>query len=318
MVTQTESGKAFEYSLAIILYNKINNGQKIRLEQNTQFDTAKRSFDSFDQQEQDNYNKAAQAGIDYIVKLEPRLEHPLSNDEITIMIQSDQKGESGDIRDIVTVRAKHGWEIGFSAKNNHMAVKHSRLSDLIDFGKEWFGKPCSQQYMDEVGEIFGEVRQLMDHNKKKGHILLWREIPDKKHDIYTKTLDSFQNEMTRLVNSNNNVPDLLLRYLIGKNDFYKIMKFRNRITTQGFNLYGTLTQPSNTLQPLKKIPKLKPPTKIDTYERKKIHTLLIRFDEGWQLSFRIHNASSRVEPSLKFDIQLTGVPPSLSGHDEFW
>ena len=32
------------------------------------------------------------------------------------------------------------------------------------------------------------------------------------------------------------------------------------------------------------------------------------FDNGWQFSFRIHNASTFVEPSLKFDIQLIGIP----------
>lgn len=31
----------------------------------------------------------------------------------------------------------------------------------------------------------------------------------------------------------------------------------------------------------------------------------------WKLSFRIHNASSRIEPSLKFDINLLKAPNSL-------
>jgi HaeIII restriction endonuclease len=33
--------------------------------------------------------------------------------------------------------------------------------------------------------------------------------------------------------------------------------------------------------------------------------------EGWQISFRIHNASSRIEPSLKFDINLVSAPHTL-------
>ncbi|MBR2362235.1 MAG: HaeIII family restriction endonuclease [Spirochaetaceae bacterium] len=32
----------------------------------------------------------------------------------------------------------------------------------------------------------------------------------------------------------------------------------------------------------------------------------------WALSLSIHNASGWVEPSLKFDIQLIGVPNNLS------
>ena len=31
-------------------------------------------------------------------------------------------------------------------------------------------------------------------------------------------------------------------------------------------------------------------------------------DGGWQFSFRIHNASTKVETSLKFDVQIIGVP----------
>jgi len=40
-------------------------------------------------------------------------------------------------------------------------------------------------------------------------------------------------------------------------------------------------------------------------------TLIVQFDEDWEMSFRIHNASSRIEPSLKFDIQLLTMPHSL-------
>lgn len=316
MAIQTKSGKAFEYALAIELNEKINNGQQVKLEQNSQFQTAKRSFDSFPQTKQDNYRKSAYAAIDYIVKLEPRLENPLSNDEITVMIQSDQKGSSGDIRDVVAVRSKHAWEIGFSAKSNHMAVKHSRLSDKIDFGKEWFGIPCSTEYMNEIGKLFGELRDLIEQSKKNGQTLLWRDLP-KKQEIYNKVLDLFQKELTQIITSDNNAPESLLKYLIGKKDFYKIMSFKNRTTIQAFNLHNTLNQSSGSVHPLKKIPKLKSPTKIDAYERKRGTTLEVRFDGGWQLSLRIHNASSKVEPSLKFDIQLTGVPSSLSGHDEF-
>lgn len=34
-------------------------------------------------------------------------------------------------------------------------------------------------------------------------------------------------------------------------------------------------------------------------------------DNGWQFSFRIHNASTMVETSLKFDIQIIGMPANI-------
>ncbi|MEE0273575.1 MAG: HaeIII family restriction endonuclease [Coprococcus eutactus] len=41
-------------------------------------------------------------------------------------------------------------------------------------------------------------------------------------------------------------------------------------------------------------------------------------DNGWQLSFRIHNASTKVEPSLKFDVQFIGMPTSLLNIECKW
>lgn len=58
--------------------------------------------------------------MDYILELE---------------ILSDDKGKLGDVRDVLAIRLLQKWEIGVSAKNNHKAVKHSRLSNTIDFGE---------------------------------------------------------------------------------------------------------------------------------------------------------------------------------------
>ena len=41
------------------------------------------------------------------------------------------------------------------------------------------------------------------------------------------------------------------------------------------------------------------------------NTIEMYLNNGWELSFRIHNASSKVEPSLKFDIQFMGMPATI-------
>ena len=46
-------------------------------------------------------------------------------------------------------------------------------------------------------------------------------------------------------------------------------------------------------------------------------TLFVTLSEGWQISFRIHNASSRIEPSLKFDINLVSAPHTLFSNQLF-
>jgi hypothetical protein len=48
------------------------------------------------------------------------------------------------------------------------------------------------------------------------------------------------------------------------------------------------------------------------------NTILVACDNGWTISMRIHNASSLVEPSLKFDVGLTGVPSTLYSQFEPW
>ena len=55
---------------------------------------------------------------------------------------------------------KKGWNIGLSCKNNHEAVKHSRLSRTIDFGKEWLGYSISENYKNAINPLFDELDEL--------------------------------------------------------------------------------------------------------------------------------------------------------------
>jgi hypothetical protein len=62
------------------------------------------------------------------------------------------------------------------------------------------------------------------------------------------------------------------------------------------------------------------PTRIVSFDFKpgSNNTLELYMDGGWQFSFRIHNASSRVEASLKFDIQIVGMPATIISIDCKW
>jgi hypothetical protein len=72
--------------------------------------------------------------------------------------------------------------------------------------------------------------------------------------------------------------------------------------------------------PEKRIPKIKLPTRIIELKLKANvkTTAILTMDNGWAMSFRIHNASLKVEPSLKFDVQLVGRPESLWYFDVQW
>ena len=87
----------------------------------------------------------------------------------------------------------------------------------------------------------------------------------------------------------------------------------NKVEIQAYNLHGTLNLPFLSIKPKYKIQKLKLPNRLIevVYQENSQTTLLVTLNEGWQISFRIHNASSRIEPSLKFDINLVSAPHSL-------
>ena len=60
-------------------------------------------------------------------------------------------------------------------------------------------------------------------------------------------------------------------------------------------------------------PKVPLPTEIVDIDFKEDSntTAIVTMNNDWILSFRIHNASSRVESSLKFDINLLKSPKQL-------
>lgn len=311
MATQTVNGKAFEYALIFEFYSHLHKLTKVTITKNEPFFTAKGHFESFEKKEQTSFLLSASAAINFLIDIEPRLSHTINDQDIlTLEIVSDQIGQSGDVRDVLTIRTEQNWQIGVSAKNNHRAVKHSRLSMKIDFGEKWLNKPCSQAYFATIKPIFDMLREikLKDKNTK------WTSIENMHETVYIPILQAFRTELLRLDAENPSlIAKNLVHYLIGTQDFYKIIKGKRKIEIQAYNIKGSLNQPYEKLKPKAKIPKLKLPSRLIevTFKGNSNTTLIVSLDEGWQISFRIHNASSRVEPSLKFDINLISAPHTL-------
>lgn len=287
--SQVESGKAFEYGLALkfasILEANVINNKYLK--------NAEAYFNTCDEKEKILY--AASEAIHFLQSVDDRL----SEYDCEIRTQSDQAGAKGDVRDIIICNTKLNEEIGISAKNRHDAVKHSRLSSKIDFGKKWFGYPCSKQYFENIKPVFDELNNL----RNKGE--LFRNLPNKQDDIYVPILKAFKDEMLIIKDKCPDMPTKLIDYLIGKYDFYKVIKENGDVLIQSFNIHGTLKWG-------KKIPK---PMRIIEAEFKEDskNTLMFIFDR-WQISFRIHSAKAKVEPSLKFDVRLLSMPPASGSH----
>lgn len=311
MATQTVNGKAFEYALLLEFYERLNNITSVSITENEPYNNAKRCFDSFVEDEQDTFRITASAAINFLIDIEPRLSNGISKDDILVLeIVSDQAGQAGDVRDVLIIRSLQKWEIGISAKNNHRAVKHSRLSLNIDFGEKWLGVPCSQNYFDEIKPIFEMLANLKASDKSTK----WTSIENMHKVVYIPILNAFRKELLRLDKENSSiVAENLVKYLIGNEDFYKVIKGNKKVEIQAYNLSGTLNLPFKGIKPKARIPKLKLPSRLIeiVYQDNSTTTLLVSLNEGWQISFRIHNASSRVEPSLKFDINLVSAPHTL-------
>ena len=308
---QVKNGKAFEYALAHQYYTFIlAAGKNVELVENSALAVAREFYNSFPNNKKSEFDIAAKQTIETMLKIEPGLQAQRNgSDKLFISLQSDAEGAVGDVRDVVFRRITPSWEIGFSAKNNNDAVKHSRLSRVLDFGREWLGCPCSIQYWEDIRPIFS----FLSENEGKTFNSLG---DDKVSKVYVPLLTAFRNELMRIYENNDNIPEKLIRYLIGNYAFYKIIKddSHNLVIVKAFNINNELNRNINGVKSPYKIPVINLPTRIVEFDFKqgaKDNTLDMILDGGWEISFRIHNASSRVEQSLKFDIRLLGNPPVL-------
>ena len=310
-----DKGRAYEYICLQTLFGEINAVRSAEIIENSSFSAAERAWEAIDAETRDVLTVSAKAAVATLFDMEPMI---IEKDEdlLQLYIQPDTKGEAGDVRDIIIVRENVRWEIGLSIKHNHFAVKHSRLGKSLDFGDRWFGVPCSQNYWDEIRPIFTYIDQEKQANKK------WNELPSKAEDVYIPLLNAFVNEIKKANAENEGIPRKMVEYLLGQFDFYKVISIDNKNVTQiqTYNLRGTLNRPSTKEQPKIIVPVSSLPTRIVSFEFKpgSDNTVELYMDGGWQFSFRIHNASTYVETSLKFDIQIIGMPASIISINCSW
>lgn len=288
-MSQTASGKSLEYALA----TEMAAVTQVRIIQNSSLKIAKAAF--CNSVERAQLTVAASKVAQFLYQNDKQLKQATS-----IELQADKQGQSGDVRDVV-ITLKNG-ELGLSAKKNHAAIKHSRLSDSIDFGQEWGNQPVRQQYFDSVKPIFDQLREMRAEGKK------FNDIINKKAVVYLPVLTAFEDELKELcARFHGSFISPMFTYLLGKHDFYKIIQEKRRVSIQSMNMKGNLGWGSRCVVP----------SQVDKIQRipGSNSTLLVSFEGGWQLSFRLHSASSQVEPSLKFDIKFVGLPETVSRHE---
>lgn len=309
-------GRSYEFSYLIILFEEISKIRPVKIEKNSSYFASEKAWNTLNNTEKTIYKVSALAGVNTIFDLEPLILDD-GDDELELKIQSDDKGKEGDVRDVLIIRRGIEWEIGLSVKHNHFAVKHSRLSKNLDFGKKWYGINCSKKYWEDIKPIF----DYLDIEKQKGS--KWSDLPKKEDDVYIPLLNAFKGELelqNRLFGKD--IPKLMVEYLLGEFDFYKVIGIDSKRITQiqSYNLRGTLNKQGNSRKRSLELPISTLPTRIVSLEYKpnSKNTLELYLDGGWQFSFRIHNASTKVETSLKFDIQIIGMPTTIISIDCRW
>lgn len=284
---QNESGRAWEYGLARQFSDRLN----APLQRNAPSSRAQRSYEGIATTEQQNINNAAEATVCFLQLHDARIMGATH-----ISMQNDMQGTTGEVRDLI-IHSRDGTDIGISAKHRHHALKHSRLSREIDFGKKWYGKPCSADYWATVRPQFDDLAKQQARGDP------WRDIPDKDTRYYYPILTAFMREVREHAATHIKP---MMQYLLGEYDHYKINKENGHVSILSLNMKNTLKFGRRVKRPT---------TLINIrYKPNSRNTVHLYLNEGWSVSFRLHNARSQVEPSLKFDIQLIGCPMTLYRH----
>ena len=301
-------GRAYEYVCLLTLSEEINKVRKTEIIINSAYKAAEHAWLLMPDVFKSILASSANAVVSTIFDMEPMIIEN-GDDLLTLKIQTDNEGKEGDVRDIVISRKDVQWEIGLSLKHNHFAVKHSRLAKKLDFGEKWFGIPCSNQYWADIKSIF-DYLAVQKADKKN-----WNELPTKDTTVYVPLLQAFIDELNRSNAKDSSVPKKMVEYLLGEYDFYKVISIDSKRITriQSYNMHGQLNRSSRTIKPQIKIPVASLPTRIVNlgFKLNSTNTVELYMDGGWQFSFRIHNASTKVETSLKFDIQIVGMPTTI-------
>ncbi|GAA8129992.1 hypothetical protein HpBT112_06940 [Helicobacter pylori] len=303
-------GRAYEYAWCLALEQKLSVFKKVIVDKQNGFNACYRAYESLEKSLQERYLESAKQGVLLLLDCEPLLSEVIGSSQngITLSLQKDKLGEIGDVRDILIYFDR--FCIGLSIKHNHDALKHSRLSKNLDFGEKWLGVGVSQNYKDTIKPLF----ERLENAKKEG--MLWRDFPNKEQEIYAPLLQAFKKEVLRIdEDEKNKVPQKMVEYLLGKYDFYKaiLLEREQKTKLEAYHFHNTLNR-SVKNKPKRIIPLSKLPTRMIYFDfkPKSFNTLELVLNEGWSFSLRIHNASSKVEPSLKFDMKLLSKPESVA------
>ena len=317
--TQTRNGKGFEFACLKAIKEACAEKDVIVQERvSPSLSTAARLFSSLEDESKSRFDLAAGASVPFLLDCEPNLNDSTDPAVLSIGLQSDSEGKSGDVRDVLLTRfdqkkQRKTWECGISCKHNHDAIKHPRINfappakDL--FSTSWAPSfRMGQAYSDACKQVFDLCFESVSQGKKWIDVFSEAEMASK---VYAPINQGLMKSIDALKGNDVFVTEFFT-YCMGTEDFYKvIMQEKDKLTrVTVFNFNKTLGAPSKNIKKGRfKLNALPFPKRIISVASVSESTFHVNFDEGWAFSFRLHSADSTMKVSgLKYDIRLIGVP----------
>lgn len=298
-------GRAYEFICLQSLYSAIAAIRPVEIVRNSSYMAAKSAWETLDAEDRKLYSLSAGATVELMFAKELSIDTQTC-DVFRIYIKADECYEVEDVCYIVIEFDDIVWEIGFSINYKPALVKHYRLSNDVDLGEKMYGVKYTQQYWDETNPIFS----FLAKEKDKG--TYFRDISSIEEKIYVPLLNAFMNEIKAAIVKDACVPRRLVERMLSKYNFYNVIGLGSQpaMAIQSYNIFSIFNKASRVEEPKVLMSNIELPKELlyIGFKKSSKTTVLICFDNGWQFSFRIHNAEDKVNTSLKFDIQIVGMP----------
>ncbi|MDY0319091.1 MAG: HaeIII family restriction endonuclease [Candidatus Cloacimonadaceae bacterium] len=189
-ISSNHNGRAFEFITLKQFEREISKFRSVLIDEGGGYAASAKSSEMITNELRLKLEKSAEIAVEIVLSLEPLILIQ-NTDRVVLKILTDEAGKQGDVRDIVIEQPDIEWVIGLSLKHNHKAVKHSRLSKGLDFGKMWYGIPCSQNYWNDIKPVFDKLETLAQNKTE------WKGIKDKSDSVYLPLLIAFMDEIMR-------------------------------------------------------------------------------------------------------------------------
>ena len=277
MSGQTKSGAAWEYALAGALAGVTES------KLTSEWDAASAAFEALPRKDRYCHDAAALPAAKRLRRLDTRLRnvHAVGRPAST-------KGRGGDPTDIRIVTTT--GDVNVSAKKGNADIKHPRLSGSNDWGALWGGGcACTDRYWKDVRAAF---EHLDDHAGQK-----WSDLGNLKTCVYLGVICAFEDEFRRLAEEHGaRFVRAFWSFLVGVEDYWRVSWYGDKVEILATNPGGGLPG-----QPWDR------PAALDSIVRTGANTLRIQLGL-WAFKLRLHSASTKVETSLKFAVQIAGLP----------